>query len=324
MGQLRWTTALGMGAAAAITFSAGDAGVAVQSGTIERKSPLMDAVAPPSVRIEKLADGFKFVEGPVWNTQGVLLFSDIPNDAVMKWDPKTGAVTRYRARSAATNGNTLDRQGRLVSCEHSGRRVSVEAAPGRFETLTDRFDGKRFNSPNDVIFKSDGALYFTDPPYGLPKQDDDPSKELAFNGVYRLKDGKVTLLTKELTRPNGLAFSPDDKTLYVANSDAARKLWMAYPVRSDGSLGAGRIFHDVTSSKEDGLPDGMKVDTRGNVYGTGPGGVWVFSPDGAHLGTIKPPEPPANCHWGDDGKTLYMTARTSLYRVRLSISGIRP
>lgn len=314
-------TAAGLGL---VAMTAGLAGGAEPAGSVVTVSPEFKRIVPAGAQIEKLAGGFKFIEGPVWMPEGFLLFSDIPNDALVKWDPKTAKVSDYRKPSANTNGNTLDAKGRLVCCEHTGRRVSRREADGSYVTVVDRYNGKRFHSPNDVVFKSDGAMYFTDPPYGLPKQDDDPAKELTHNGVYRVKDGKVTLLTTELTRPNGLAFSPDEKTLYVANSDSKRKLWMSYPVKSDGALGAGKVFFDVTSSTEDGLPDGMKVDKEGNVYGTGPGGVWVFNPVGKHLGTIKPTEPPANCAWGDDGKTLYMTARTSLYRIRLNIAGPRP
>lgn len=307
-----------------LAMTAGLAGGAEPAGTVTTVAPELKRIVPAGARIEKLAGGFKFIEGPVWMPEGLLLFSDIPNDALVKWDPKSGKVSDYRKPSANTNGNTLDAGGRLVCCEHSGRRVSRREADGRYVTVVDRFQGKRFSSPNDVVFKSDGAMYFTDPPYGLPKQDDDPAKELPHNGVYRVKDGKVTLLTAELSRPNGLAFSPDEKTLYVANSDSKRKLWMSYPVKSDGTLAAGKVFFDVTASTEDGLPDGMKVDKEGNVYGTGPGGIWVISAAGKHLGIIKPTEPPANCAWGDDGKTLYMTARTSLYRIRLNVTGIRP
>jgi gluconolactonase len=186
--------------------------------------------------------------------------------------------------------------------------------------LLEKYEGKRFNSPNDLVYKSDGSLYFTDPPYGLVKQDADPAKELKFNGVFRYAGGKLQAVIQDLTRPNGLAFSPDETTLYVANSEPQR-LWMRYDVEADGSVSNGRVFADVTAEKEDGNPDGMKVDSRGNVYASGPGGVWVFAPDGKHLGTIKPPETPANCNWGDDGMSLYITARTSVYRIRVAVSG---
>jgi gluconolactonase len=181
--------------------------------------------------------------------------------------------------------------------------------------VVSKFEGKRFNSPNDVVFGADGSLYFTDPPYGLPKADDDPAKELKFNGVYRLVNGKVQALVKDLNRPNGLAFSPDFKVLYVNNSDPAKNIVMRYDVAANGTVSGGKVFADMTG-KGDGLADGIKVDANGNVYTTGPAGVWVFSPDGKHLGTIKPPEGTANCGWGDDGKTLYMTATTSIYRIK--------
>ena len=184
----------------------------------------------------------------------------------------------------------------------------------------DKFEGKRFNSPNDLVFRSDGALYFTDPPYGLLKQDEDPAKELKFNGVFRYAGGKIQAAIQDLTRPNGIAFSPDQNTLYVANSDEKHKFWIRYDVEPDGNVSNGRVLADVTTEKEDGLPDGMKVDSVGNLYGSGPGGIWVFSPQGKHLGTIKPPETPANCAWGDDGKTLYITARTSVFRIKLAMA----
>ena len=313
--------------AGAVLVGAQDAGKVVQV------TPEFDRIVPRAARIEKLAGGFGFAEGPVWMPGGYLLFSDIPHNVIRRWQPG-GAVSVFREKSgfsgeraglAGSNGLTLDKQGRLVVCEHGNRRVSRLEKDGRVTILADRFEGKRLNSPNDAVYKSDGALYFTDPPYGLAKQDDDPAKELKFCGIYRLAGGKLQLLYQDLTRPNGLAFSPDEKYLYVANSDAARKIWMRFEVRPDGTLANGKVFHDVTSQTADGLPDGMKVDRRGNVYGTGPGGVWVISPEGKHLGTIQPPEVPANCAWGDaDGRTLYMTARTGLYRIRLNVAGPKP
>jgi len=311
-------------------------GVQTGVGRIHRASPALDEILPPAAVIEKVAEGFGFTEGPVWLRDGSLLFSDIPNNTIYRWTPD-GKVTIFRKPSGydgtdappgafiGSNGLTLDRQGRLVICEHGNRRVTRLEKDGKLTVLADRFEGKRLNSPNDAVFKSDGSLYFTDPPYGLVKQDDDPAKELPFSGIYRLAGGKLQLLSKDLTRPNGLAFSPDEKYLYVANSDARRKIWMRFEVRPDGTLGASKVFYDVTSESAPGLPDGLKVDRKGNVYATGPGGVWIFSPEGKHLGTIQPPEVPANCAWGDkDGRTLYMTARTGLYRIRLSIEGIRP
>lgn len=314
-----WLAGIGL-----VILAAGISGGAEPAGTVQVVSPELRRLVPEGAVIEKLAGGFKFTEGPVWTREGKLLFSDIPNDTIARWDPDSGHVIDFRKPSAGTNGNTLDSQGRLVSCEHTGRRISRREKDGTLVTVVDRYEGKRLNSPNDVVFKRDGALYFTDPPYGLPKQDEDPAKELPHNGVYRFKDGKLTLLTTELTRPNGLAFSPDEKTLYVANSDAARKIWMAYPVKADGTLGTGRVFFDVTAVTEPGLPDGMKVDRQGNLYCTAPGGIWIFNPAGKHLGTIKPTEVPANCGWGNDGKTLYMTAQTGLYRIRLNVAGKLP
>src|SRR5262245_38515494 len=293
------------------------------AGGVVRVAPELARIVPEGSVIERLAGGFKFTEGPVWS-EGALLFSDIPSDVVLGWDPKSGQLSDYRRPSGQTNGNTLDPEGRLVCCEHVGRRVSRRERDGSYTTLADRFEGKRLNSPNDVVFLSDGAMYFTDPPYGLPKQDEDPAKEVPHDGVYRLKDRQLTLLTDELKRPNGLAFSPDEKTLYVANSDEARKIWMAYPVRADGTLAPGRVFRDVTAEQAPGLPDGMKVDHEGNLYCTGPGGVWIFSPAGKHLGTLRLPEVPANCAWGDDGRTLYITAQTGLYRIRLAVPAMRP
>jgi len=304
------------------------------TGSVIEMDPALKALLPAGAKIEKLAGGFAFVEGPIWMKQGYILFSDIPNNAIMKWTPD-GKVSTFRKPSGYTgppappgayvgsNGLTLDKQGRLIICEHGDRRVTRLEPDGRLTVLADKYDGKRLNSPNDAVYRSDGSLYFTDPPYGLF---DEKAKELDFQGVYRLlPNGKLQLLNKELTRPNGLAFSPDEKTLYVANSDPDKKIWMAYDVTEDGSLSRGRVFFDAAQEKEDGLPDGMKVDTRGNLYCSGPGGVWIFSPQGKHLGTVKPPEVPANCHWGDsDAKTLYMTARTGFYRLRLNVPGIRP
>ncbi len=312
-------------------------------GSVERLDPAFDRIVPASAKIEKVADGFKFTEGPIWIHAGYLLFSDIPNNSIMKWTPD-GKVTvfmhpsGYRGTSpfkgpeSGSNGLTLDRQGRLTIAEHANRRVTrLEKDDKTLTVLAEKYEGKRLNSPNDLVWKSDGSLYFTDPPYGLQTQrDDDPLKELPFNGVFRIApagkgEWKPEPLIKDLTRPNGIAFSPDEKFLYIAVSDSARKVWMRYEVKPDGTLGPGKVFFDATASKEEGAPDGMKVDRRGNVYGTGPGGVWVFSPQGKHLGTIKTPEIPANCNWGDaDGKTLYMTARTGLYRIRLNIPGVRP
>lgn len=301
--------------------------LAESAGELDTKTPEFEKLIAKDAKVEKLAGGYKFTEGPIWLRDGRLAFSDIPNDVVHVYDPKSKKVGDFRRPSAQTNGNTLDSDGHVVSCEHAGRRVVHIDQNGIVKTLVDRYDGKRLNSPNDVVLNAKGDMYFTDPPYGLPRQDQDPGKEIPFNGVYRYvaETGKVDVLTKDLTRPNGLAFSPDEKTLYVANSDPAKKLWMSYPVNPDGMLGVGKVFFDVTTNTEDGLPDGLRVDTKGNVWATGPGGVWVFSPEGKHLGTVRPAEVPANCAFGDaDGKTLYMTARTGLYRIRTKVEGLRP
>jgi len=214
-----------------------------------------------------------------------------------------------------SNGLAEAPDGSVWMVQHGDRRIVRIAADRTLTPIVSKFEGKRLNSPNDLVFGKDGSLYFTDPPYGLAKQDEDPAKELKFNGVYRFANGKLQALVRDLNRPNGLAFSPDFKTLYVNNSDTAKNLVMRYDVAADGTLSGGRVFADLTG-KGDGLADGLKVDARGNIYTAGPGRIWVLSPDGKHLGTIAPPEGPANCGWGDDGKTLYMTAVTSIYRIK--------
>ncbi|HWB99206.1 MAG TPA: SMP-30/gluconolactonase/LRE family protein [Bryobacteraceae bacterium] len=307
------------------------------TGHIAKVAPALDQIVSSNAKIDKLGGGFGFVEGPVWIHAGYLLFSDIPNNVIRKWMPD-GKLSVFREHSGfsgsaapgggliGSNGLTLDKQGRLILCEHGNRRVELlDMKTGKVTVLADRYQGKRLNSPNDAVVKSDGSIYFTDPPYGLAKEDADPQKELKFNGVYRLSQGKLQLLYQDLSRPNGIAFSPDEKYLYVGNSDAAKKMWTRFEVQADGTIANGKLFFDVTRETADGLPDGLKVDSKGNVYCSGPGGVWIFSPAGKHLGTIQPPEVPANVAFGDaDGKTLYMTARTGLYRVRLNVAGTRP
>jgi len=210
-------------------------------------------------------------------------------------------------------------------CQHGERRVIRIEPTGAITVLADRYQGKRLNSPNDLVYKKDGTLYFTDPPFGLPKFFDDPRKELPFSGVFRVRDGKVTLVAKDLTGPNGIAFSPDERFLYVTNWDEKKKVVMRYPVNADGTLGSGAVFFDMTSAPGEEALDGMKVDAEGHLFVSGPGGVWVISAEGKHLGTLTLPELPANMAWGDaDGRTLYLTARTSVYRLRLAVPGIRP
>jgi gluconolactonase len=305
-----------------------------EAGTIIRVDPAVNALIPADARIEKLADGFAFTEGPVWHRgPGHLMFSDLRSNAIHIWSSDGGLSTFLQpvfegtsdTASVGSNGLNIDSQGRLILMEHGNRQVSRRERDGTVTVLADNYQGKRLNSPNDSAYKSDGWLYFTDPPYGLAGLENDPARELDFNGIYRLSpDGQLLLLEKSQTRPNGIAFSPDERTLYVANSDAENKVWMAYEVRNDGTLGSGRVFFDVNDQSEVGAADGLKVDVNGNLFATGPGGVWIISPQGEHLGTIKPDEVPANVAWGDDGSTLYMTARTGLYRIRLSTSGNIP
>ena len=305
-------------------------------GTIERLDARLDQIVPRDAFVERLAEGFDWSEGPVWDRRGgFLLFSDVPQNTVFKWQrghgvsvflkPSGYTGTTPRGGEPGSNGLIMDAQGRLVLCQHGDRRVARLEADGSFKTLADRYMGKRFNSPNDGAYKSNGDLYFTDPPYGLLKLNEDPAKELDFNGVYRISasDGSVSLLTKEMTFPNGIAFSPDEKTLYVANSDPKKAIWKAFPVKEDGSLGEGTTFADVTSSVglKKGLPDGMKVDQTGNLFATGPGGVLIFAPDGTHLGTFATGEATANCGWGEDGSVLYITADMYLGRIKLTTKG---
>lgn len=308
-------------------------------GKFVRLDPRFDKLIAPDAQLEKLTEGHKWVEGPAWNKHdGYLLYSDIPNNAIFKYThgkdetlflQPAGYTGKepFTGKEPGTNGLTFNKDGLLVSCEHGDRRVARLEADGKTKTtLADKYEGKRFNSPNDLIFKSNGDLYFTDPPYGLPKGADDPARELDFCGVYRLsKDGKVTLLTKEITRPNGIAFSPDEKKLYVASSDPDKAIWMAYDLKPDGTLANGKVFKDVTTwvkEKRPGLPDGMKVDASGNLWATGPGGVLVFAPDGTHLGSIETGVPTANCAFGEDGTVLYITANTALLRVKTGTKGL--
>ena len=303
---------------------------------IVRLSPELDRIIAPGTRLEKLAGGFQFTEGPVWHPDGYLLFSDPNANTIYRWSPE-GPVSVYRTKSGYTgadvgryhqpgsNGLTLDRDGRLTINEHGNRRVTRLERTGRITVLADRYAGKRLNSPNDLVYRSDGSLYFTDPPFGLPKAFDDPAKELPFSGVYRVANDTVILLTKELSGPNGIAFSPDEKYLYVDNWDLKRKVLMRYEVNADGTLGLGKVFHDFTSEREPVALDGIKVDIEGNVYVSAPGGVWILSPAGKALGRIVPPEHDANFTFGEaDGRSLYLTASTGLYRIRVGIPGVRP
>ena len=305
-------------------------------GIVVKRDPGLEAIVPANAKIEKIAGGFQFTEGPVWHPDGYLLFSDPNNNVIYRWAPE-GQVSVYRTKSGykgvdigeyhqpGSNGLTLDRDGRLTINEHGNRRVTRLEKNGVLTVLADRYEGKRLNSPNDLVYRSDGALYFTDPPFGLPKVYDDPRKELPFSGVFCLCQGKLRLVSKDLLGPNGLAFSPDEKFLYVDNWDVKKKVVMRYEVNSDGTLSKGKVFFDMAGAPGEEALDGMKVDQSGNLYVSGPGGVWILSPQGKHLGMIQPTELPANMAWGDeDGRTLYMTARTSVYRIRLNIPGVRP
>jgi gluconolactonase len=306
--------------------------------SIVRNDPAIDKLVSPGTKIEKLHGGFGFIEGPIWVRSGsYLLFSDLPSNAIMKWSPD-GTVSVFRKGifsgsypdgvQIGSNGLTLDKQGRLIAAEHGNRRVSRMEKDGTITIVAERYEGKRLNSPNDLVCKSNGDIYFTDPP-GLyrtyPDVPDAPKRELDFAGVYRVSaPGKVELVTKEVPYPNGLAFSADEKKLYIA-STRPDKFWMIYSVEADGRLSHGRKFFDATNIPGEGVPDGMKVDRAGNIYATGPAGIMIFTPDAKVLGTIQLPEIPANLNWGDaDGKALYITARTSLYRIRMNVAGVRP
>jgi gluconolactonase len=306
-------------------------------GRVERKDPRIDALIPKDAVIEVLAAGFKWTEGPVWDKKNnALLFTDIPNNRVMIWSEREGVKTylepsgytgkeRFLGHEPGANGLAFDKDGYLILCQHGDRRIA-RYKDGKFETIVDRYMGKRFNSPNDLVFAKNGDLYFTDPPYGLPKGVNDPAKELDFQGVYRLSaQGQLTLLTKEMSRPNGIGLSPDEKTLYVANSDPERAIWMAFPIREDGSLGPGKVIHDATAevkAGKPGLPDGLKVDQKGNIFATGPDGVFIFAPDFTYLGKIVIGDRNANCAFGNDGSVLYICANDKIVRIKTTTKGL--
>ena len=305
-------------------------------GKIVRLDPRFDRLVPRGATLEKVAGGFAWVEGPAWNRKGgYLLFSDIPNNAVFKWQDGAGislflkpsgytGAAPFQGREPGSNGLTFDPAGRLVLCEHGDRRISRVEEDGSKATLVDRYEGKRLNSPNDLVFASNGDLYFTDPPFGLPKAFDDPQKELDFSGVYRLsRSGTLTVLTKEIRAPNGIALSPNEKTLYVSNADPNRAVWLAFDLKGDGTIGSSRVFFDATAwtKTKKGVPDGMKVDKDGNLFAAGPGGIHIFTPDGSHIGSFERGGLTSNAAWGDDGSTLYVTADKAVYRIRLNTKG---
>ncbi len=311
-------------------------GVTRKIGEIERLDPAFDELIAPDTHIEKLCEGFAWAEGPAWNRQeGYLLFSDVQNNLVSKWDEKKGLTLflqpsgytgkKHLEHPQGSNGLVYDPQGRLILCQHGDRRIA-RLEGKRFVTVVDKYRGKRLNSPNDAVFKTNGDLYFTDPPYGLAEGEDDPERDLDFCGVYRLdKQRKLTLLTLEMTRPNGIAFSPDEKLLYVAQSDPEEPIIKVFDVKEDGTTMRGRVFFDATDLAKDknnlGLPDGLKVDEKGNLFATGPGGVLVISPNGKHLGTLRTGVATANCAWGGNGSTLYITAHTYLMRIKTTTRG---
>jgi gluconolactonase len=302
---------------------------------VERKHDDLEQIIPPWTKLFKLADGFTFTEGPAWVPEGdgYLLFSD-PNNNVIYRLTREGDVQIYMTKSGYTgedigeygqpgsNGLTLDQQGRLTIAQHGNRRVIRIEKNGLTSVLADRFDGKRLNSPNDLVYRSDGTLFFTDPPFGLPKAHRDSRRELPHYGVYSVKDGQVRLVSKDFTGPNGLAFSPDEQFLYVGNWDETNKVVKRHPVNEDGTLGEGDVFFDMTSAPGYDAIDGVKVDERGNVYVSGPGGLWIIDRHGRHLGTVRGPEHPHNMAWGGaDGRTLFLAAQTGIYSLRLNVAG---
>ena len=306
-------------------------------GTIERLDSSLDKLISPDAVIEVIGEGLTWSEGPLWIPgKKWVLCSDVAENKIYKWSEENGLEVYLEksgftgestdSREQGSNGLTLDAEGNLILCQHGDRRVarmntSLENPSSGFTTMADSYQGKRLNSPNDLTFDSQGNLYFTDPPFGLSEaMMEDPKKELSFQGVFRLsKDGLLTLLTDELSRPNGLALSPNEKTLYVANADGERAIWMAYPLNEDGTLGKGKVLYDATPlvGKEPGFPDGIKVDRHGNVWTAGPGGLWIFDASGKVLGKIKTGEWVSNCNFDEKQETIYLTADDYLMRVKL-------
>jgi gluconolactonase len=301
-----------------------------------RLDPAFDKLVPPGVIIERIVSGRKWVEGPVWNRKdGYLLFSDIPMNSVIKWQPGKGTSVflkpsgytgkiPFDGPEPGSNGLAFDRDNRLLFAAHGDRRIARLESNGKPATLVDRFEGKRINSPNDLVVKSNGDIYFTDPPFGLPKSYRDPRKELPFQGVYRYsRNGKLTLLTKEIKAPNGIAFSPDERKLYISNADPLSAVWLSFDVKGDGTINNGSILFDATAltKSKPGGPDGMKIDVQGNIFAAGPGGVYVLAPDGRHLGTIDLNAPTGNVAWGEDGSTLFITSNSNVFRAKLTTNG---
>jgi len=305
--------------------------------TIVALDPRFERLVPKGTAVERIANGFTWVEGPAWDGRTKrLLFTDIPNNVVYAWSESEGVrvflqPSGYSGREPFTgpepgaNGLAFDREGRLLLCQHGDRRIARLEPDGRLVPVADRYDGKRLNSPNDVFVAPGGDLYFTDPPFGLPKQFDDPGQELGFTGVYRVgRDGRLSLLSRDLTAPNGIALAPSGRTLYVSNADLKNPVWVAFDVSKDGSVGKGRVFHDGRAEVAEaaGVPDGMDIDRDGNLFAAGPGAVFVFAPDGTLLGRINFGIAVSNTAWGDDGSTLYITASTGVYRMKLRTRGL--
>jgi gluconolactonase len=311
----------------------------LEIGALELPEPGFEELVPRGARLEVLASGFDWSEGPVWRASGrYLLFSDIPRNTIYRWKDGEGLSVFLRPAGytrpdpagdeLGTNALVFDAADRLVMADQGNRQISrLEEVKFTRTTLADRYMGKRLNSPNDLVFRSNGDLFFSDPPYGLVGLDANPTKELDFNGVFRLTpSGELAPVVRDLTFPNGVAFSPDERTLYVSNSDPLLPIWMAYEVREDGGLGRGRVLFDAAAlvrAGKTGLPDGMAVDRHGNLVAAGPGGVLVIAPDGRHLGTIETPQVSSNCTFGDDGSSLYITADGDLLRIRLNTKAAR-
>lgn len=305
-------------------------------GSIERIDPALDAIISPNAKPEIIAEGFEWSEGPLWLEETkTLIFSDVPKNIIHQWSEEKGLSVYLtpsgytssvpRGGEMGSNGLALTPDGKLVLCQHGDRRVAYMNAPVNdpkpdFITIADNIHGKKLSSPNDAVVRSNGDVFFTDPPYGLPSQsDDDPAKEAPHNGVYKASGGKTTLLVDSLTRPNGIAFLPGEKTFIVANSDSEKAIWYAFDLAENDSVTNARIFYDATADgkKEKGLPDGFKVDKQGNIFASGPGGVWIFNQEGKVLGKIKIPEATSNCALSADEKTLYLTADMYVLRVKL-------
>lgn len=305
------------------------------AGTIEKLDPALDAIIDENARPEIIAEGYKWSEGPQWLSETkTLIFSDVPTNTIYQWSegkeasvyltPSGYTGTVERGGEMGSNGLTLNKEGKLVLCQHGDRRIAIMDAPlndpkPNFITVSDNFEGKKLSSPNDVVVRSNGDFFFTDPPYGLPKQADDPTKETPFNGVYKVSGGKTTLLVDSLTRPNGIAFLPGEKTFIVANSDPAKAIWYAFDLTESDSVVNPRIFYDATEDAKTahGLPDGFRVDKQGNIFASGPGGIWIFNSEGKVLGKIKLSEPASNCALTDDEKTLFITNNMYVVRVKL-------